>query len=161
MKIRWTLKGMDKVKNKHLEANAAYWKYDLLLNAQKVLSRIKDSKSLKFLGKGSNQLKNMTFLVENKANIATEDIDRLVDFKVEPKNKMVSEFTIFVSETYFSEHDMLEQVAGRMTRRYLARKKIGRQEMIDNFEKEIRKLYTKDFVGEVLESEGHNLSVMK
>lgn len=160
MKVKWLLQDMDTIKNKHLEANAAYWKYDMLLNARKILHRIKKSRTLNAAGKMSSQLQNMVFMVENKANIAKEDIDNLVDFTVE-ETEDGTEFSIFVNEAYFSEHDTLKNIAGRRMKRYLIRTKIGRQQLIDNFEKEIRKLYTQDFSGEVIDSNGHNLSVMQ
>lgn len=161
MKVKWILNDMDTIKNKHLEANAAYWKFDMLLNAQKALQRIKGSTTLKVLGKGSQQLENMIFLVENKANIAKNDIDNLVDFEVVQKDDGSTEFVLFVNETYFSEHDMLKNIAGRRMKRYLLRTKIGRQQLIDNFEKEIRNLYTNNFTGIILESDGHNLSILQ
>lgn len=161
MKVTWSLKGMDTIKNKHLEANAAYWKYDMLLNAQKVMHRVAKSRTLKAAGKMSGQLQNMISLVENKANLAKEDINQLADFTVKVNDDKTTTFTIFVSDSYFSEHDVMESIAGRRTKRYLIRTKIGRQQLIDNFEKEIRSLYTKKFSGRVLEDDGKNLSVMK
>lgn len=159
MKVKWVLRGMDDIKNRHLEANAQYWKFDVLLNAQKVLGRMKKSRMLRLMGKGSEQLKNMMFMVENKACIAQEDIDNLIDFEVSSLEGGVTEFVIFVNDAYFSEHDMLANVAGKRMKRYLIRTKIGRQQMIDEFQKEIRERYTKDFSGFVLEDDGRDLLV--
>jgi len=152
---------MDAIKNLHLEANANYWKYDLLLNAQSVLQKLRDSKTLKIATRGSDKIQNMVFLLENKANFAMDDINNLVDFEVTPNDKGITEFTLYVNNTYFTEHDMIEQLGGRLTRKYLAKKKVSRQEMIDNFEKEIRKTYSKVFAGKIIEDDGQVLSVMK
>lgn len=159
MKVQWFLKDMDDIKNKHLEANANYWKYDLLLNAQRVLRELTGSKTLDFLNKHSDQVKNMMFMVEGKANIAMDDINNLVDYSVVTDEDGVTVFTLFVSDTYFSEHDTINKIGGRIARKYIARKKIGRQQMIDGFEREIRKLYTKDFYGKILEDDDHKLDV--
>jgi len=159
MKVRWTLQHMDGIKNRHLKANAEYWKSDLLYNAKNVLEKLQNSKTLDFLGKGSEQIKNMKFLVESKADFAVKDIDNLVDYDVQVKEDGVTEFELFVNESYFVEHDALKQIAGKATRRYLIRKKVSRQELIDNFESEMRNLYCTDFYGIVLEDGGHNLRV--
>lgn len=159
MKVKWTLQGMDDITNRHLKANAEYWKSDLLYNARKVLENVQNSTTMNLLSKGNEQLKNMRFLVESKADIAVKDIDNLVDYEVEVKKDGITEFTLYVNDSYFVEHDALKEIAGRATRRYLIRKKVSRQELIDNFEKEIRNLYSKDFYGLVLEDDGHNIRV--
>ena len=159
MKIKWTLRNMDGLLNRHLKANAEYWKSDLLYNARKILEKMRNSYGLKILSKGSEQLKNMMFLLESKAEFAVDDINNLVDYEVKVVSDDMTEFILFVNDAYFQEHDALKQIAGKTARRYLIRKKVSRQELIDNFQNEIRNLYTNDIMGEVLEDDGHNLRV--
>lgn len=149
---------MDDIKNQHLEANLEYWKIDLLLSATKMVDKIQKSRFLKLMSKGSDQLKNMVFLAQSRGEIAKGDIDAMVDYTIDIVNSNTF-LTLKVDPNYFSMNEMVVAKMGRRMAKYLAKKSIGRQELIDGFESEIRETYTKDFEGEILEDDGKTLSI--
>jgi hypothetical protein len=161
MEVEWTLYNMDKIKNEHLQANLAYWKVDLLLNATRLVEKIEKSRFLKLISKGSDQLKTMVFLAQNRGQIASDDINSMVNYTVtERYNKNnVTLLKLYVNPSYFSMNEMVSAKMGRRVAKYMASKAVGRQELIDSFEGEIRKIYTKNFKGQILDDDGVNLSI--
>jgi len=158
MKVEWTLKDMDKIKNQHLQANLEYWKMDLLLNASKFISKIEKSRFLKIMSKGSEQLKNMVFLAKNRGQMAVEDINQMVNYTIDINDNQTI-MSLYVNSNYFSMNEMLQAKAGRSMAKYLSKSSVGRQELIDGFETEIRKTYTKDFIGRIIEDDNKTLSI--
>jgi len=158
MKVSWTLNDMDKIKNRHLKANLEYWKMDLLYNATRLIEKLDKSKFLKYMGKGSEQLKNMIFLASSRAKMAEDDINQMVDYMIRMDDDKTT-LTLYVNPNYFSMNEMLQVKMGRRMAKYFAKKSVSRQELIDGFEGELRKTYTKDFVGKIVEDDGKTLSI--
>jgi len=162
MKVRWILRDMTPLKNDHLRANLEYWKMDMVLKSSEMLEKIKKSKFLKVMSKASPEVQNMMFLTETQAEIRSSDIDRIIDVKLDTHHngKTTTLFTLFVDSVYFGVGEMAEVKMGRAGR-LIAKKGFDRQELIDRFEAEIRKTYTKNFTGEVIEDDGKVLSIYK
>lgn len=158
MKVEWTLKGMDKIKNQHLQANLEYWKMDLLLNASKFVSKIEKSRFLRWMSKGSEQLKNMVFLAKNRGQMTIEDINQMVDYNIDIINSRTI-MTLIVNPNYFSMNETIQAQTGKRMAKVMAKNSVSRQELIDGFEAEIRKTYTKDFTGRIIEDDEQNLSI--
>jgi len=156
MKVRWVLTGMDGLLTEHLIANLEYWKLDIILSSRQVMKRIKRSerrgsmKLFKHLANIKTVLEAMDYRDQNIANI--------IDTKVSKHNGSVL-VDISVDNQYFVYWDNINSQYGRMGRQMMKVKAMGRQEIIDNFEREFSKVYTKDFYGEVLEDDGTGLRV--
>jgi len=159
MKVEWKLYEMDAIKNRHLRANLEYWKIDLLLNATKMVENIQKSRFLKVMSKGSEQLKNLVFLAQSRGEIAKADIDNMVDYRVDEVTDNTTIMSLEINPNYFSMNEMVQAKMGRRMSKYLASKSISRQELIDSFEGEIRKTYTKKFKGDIIEDDGKQLSI--
>jgi hypothetical protein len=163
MKVRWTLYNMSPVKNQHLNANLEYWKMDLVLKSTELMEKIKKSKFLKVMSKGSEGLKNMMFMVETQAEMRSEDIDKIVTYQIdEHYNKNTTTLlTLYIDSSYFNVGEMAQIKFGARMGKRIAKKGFDRQELIDRFETEIRSTYTKNFKGEILEDDGKILSIYK
>jgi hypothetical protein len=163
IRVKWILKNMSPVKNQHLHANLEFWKMDLVLKSAELMEKMKKSKFLKVMSKGSRDLKNMMFMVESQAEMRAKDIEQVVDYRIDENyNKnSITLLTLFVDSSYFNVGEMAEIKFGRRAGKMVAKKGFDRQELIDRFEAEIRGTYTKDFTGEILEDDGKMLSIYK
>jgi hypothetical protein len=164
IKISWVLKKMTPIKNQHLRANLEYWKMDMVLKSQNLLEKIKKSRFLRVMSKGSNDLKNMMFLVETQAEMRSKDIDKIVNYQIDEhydNNKGTTLLKLFVDSTYFNAGEIIEAKFGARMGKHIAKKGFDRQELIDRFEMEIRETYTKQFKGEIIEDDGKVLSIYK
>ena len=156
MKIRWVLTGMDGLLTEHLIANLEYWRLDIILSSRQVMKRIKRSErrgSMKLF----KHLANIKAVLE-AMDYRDQNISNIIDTKVSKHDGSVF-VDISVDNQYFVYWDNVSSQYGRMGRQMMKVKAMGRQEIVDNFEREFSKVYTKDFYGEVLEDDGAGLRV--
>jgi hypothetical protein len=146
---------MDGLKTAHLRANVEYWMTDIIFEADKALKRVDKSRTLKVLSRVSSPLRMAIELVKAKGEVA-KNVGELVDCSISEHDGFVL-FDLYVSDLYFSTMDQVRLQYGRRAAKVM--KVLGRQELIDNFEGEIKTLYTHRFSGEVLE--GENLRITK
>lgn len=159
MKIRWILFDMDLIKKQHLTANMEYWKQDTILEAQKVLNRIGTSRIIKTATKGNQNLWLTIEGLKHKADTAINEINKLINYEVlgAPMDQRAIVLELFIDSSYFNTADIIEAQHGRLIKKLM--KTIDRQRMIDAFEEEIMTTYTPDFYGEILEDDGHGLTI--
>ena len=148
---------MDKLKAAHLQANLEYWRIDTILEADKAIKRVDRSRSLKLLSKLSKPLEIAIEMVKQKGETAKE-IDNLINYTIRENDDYVI-FDLYLNEIYFSTSEQLKAHLGNRAAR--AMKTLTRQQLIDNFEGEIKSTYTTKFTGEILESDGKELRITK
>jgi len=159
MKVCWVLRGMDGLLTRHLRKNVEYWQADILYNARKVLKRIDKSRTVNWAKGKSDNLWMAVEGLTGKAEVAVNDIDKMIGYEVNELLTGDVEFVLFIDDTYFSTSDMIKKTHGKFMSRML--KNVSRQDIIDGFEKEIINLYTNDFYGEIIDDDGQSLSVRK
>ena len=158
MKIEWTLHNISDLYFWHLKANLEYWKMDMLYNADRYVNRIDRSRTIKLVSK--NKQANMLIeFARNRGKLAQEDIDSMVNYRLKRDgNNVILE--LFVNDVYFSTIDSLDK--GRIGRALSKHLNIpSRQNIIDTFEDEFTKMYTKDFHGKIIEDDGKELNIAK
>jgi len=156
MKVSWLLKNMTDVKTLHLKANLEYWLMDTVYEASKMLDRINKSRALKILGRSDN-VKLMLEIAQAKGEITRDDIHNLINYDVVMHGDEVK-LELFISPDYFQGSDIAKQQLGRGARMF---KVMDRQAVIDGFEGEFSKLYTKDYCGTILEDDDKPLSITR
>jgi len=161
MKVRWFLYDVDWLDQKHLEANLNYWKTDLLKTARDMVDRVEEAKAIKLLtlSKSAEMIINMA---KARNEMTATDIDLIVRYELQTPmdgDNNVVVVTLYVNNNYFVTADSAKAQLGRRASRIL--KVFGRQELISSFEGVIEKLYTKEFYGEIIEDDGHDLHIRK
>ena len=127
------------------------------MSAKKVLKRLeKDGYLTKTVNKASS-VKMHKDAMEFKAKEIIDDIDNIITFHTEKINDSTYDLTIWINPDYFLSSDTVKESVPRFLMKRL--KIVTRQSMIDDFESAIRESYTRDFSGEIIESDGDSLTV--
>jgi len=157
MKIKYTLYKMDSFLNEMLKADISKYRFELILSAKKVLTRLeKDGYLTKAIDKApSMQVHKNT--MEFKAREIIEDIDSIITFDTEMIGNTTATLTIWINPDYFLNADTIKSSVPKFLMKRL--KIVTRQNMIDDFESALHESYTTIFAGEIIEDDGDTLTV--
>jgi len=123
----------------------------------------------------SSQASLLFDMARTQNEIKKEQMDEIIQFDVKSADRdgdYVVVFELFISPVFFEMQNNIANPSVEVKRRLNGFKKIfrtsgggkyqptSRQGFIDTFEGEMKKYYTKKFAGEVVESDGDELSVM-
>ena len=147
MRVIWILKGLDDLKKKHLEANAEFFKWELMLASKKSVELLQKSRLLKAVSWANPNVKNMVEMLKTKENVIVDRIEEFFNYSLKEKNGSVF-FELYIDNSYFATGEVLKQQLGRKISKFV--KIYDKHELIDGFTKEIRNTYTKDFDVEII-----------
>ena len=157
MEIKYTLNKMDSFLNEMLKADISKYRFEIIMSAKKVLKRLeKDGYLTKTVNKASS-IRMHKDAMEFKAKEIIDDIDSIIKFTAEMIDDTTTELDIWINPDYFLNSDTVKSSVPRFLMKRL--KIVTRQSMIDDFESAIRESYTRDFTGEIIESDGDSLTV--
>lgn len=157
MKVIYKLNKMDKFLLAMMEADINKYRFELIVSAKKVLTRLeKDGYLTKTINKASS-IKIHKDTMEFKAREIMEDVDSLIKFDAEMIDDNTATLSIWINPDYFLNTDVIKTSVPKFLLKRL--KIVTRQSMIDDFEKAIREDYTRDFSGEIIEDDGDSLTV--
>ena len=147
-----------------LKADISKYRFEIIMSAKKVLKRLeKDGYLTKTVNRASS-VKMHKDAMEFKAKEIIDDIDNIIKFTTEKvvntdnmEDDTTYDLTIWINPDYFLSSDTVKESVPRFLMKRL--KIVTRQSMIDDFESAIRESYTRDFTGEVIESDGDSLVV--
>jgi len=157
MKVKYTLNKMDSFLHEMLKADINKYRFELILSAKKVLTRLEKDGYLTKAVDRAGSIKMHKDAMEFKAREIINDIDNIINFETEKIDDTTYSLTIFINPDYFLNADTIKNSVPKFMMKRL--KIVTRQSMIDDFESAIHESYTLDYSGEIIENDGDSLTV--
>jgi hypothetical protein len=156
MKVSYQILKLDELEKQHLDANVRYSMLDMLLEARRSISRLEGSRMLnsRML---PQSLQNMVAMMKAEHSMILENIGKMYSLKVSYPSPDLTLLELFITPDYFLLGDELNRQFGRIGRRLI--RVVTQQTIIDKLEEDLHTVYTKDFIGTVIDGDGKDLKV--
>lgn len=153
MKVRYTLLDADPLMVEHIRRNIDFSNIDLLFEARKTLNQMEKSRLVTSPLVSANIRMLIDSAKQQKKDLLS-DISKIFNLSVESKDGKTT-LELYVNPDYFITGDSITAKFGRLGKRMVHFK--SRQDIIDGIEKDLDTVYDVQYVGNIVENDGHNL----
>ena len=146
MRVRFILDKLDDVRYNHLKANLEFFKWELVLSAQKLIELAEKSRLLKLL-KLSKNVRTLIQILQDYGETIIEQTKSFVDYRVWNDGDKTF-FEIYINDAYF---EMKKALSSNPLARKIGSKIYSVEDFVRAVSKEVEKEYCKEYQVKLIE----------
>jgi len=148
VKVRFILDKLDDVRYNHLKANLEFFKWELVLSAQKLIELAERSRLLKVL-KLSKNVRTLIQIMRDYGEMIVEQVKEFVDYRVWSDGDKTF-FEIYINDAYF---EMKKALSSNPLARKIGGKIYSVEDFVRAVGKEVEKEYCKEYQVKLIEED--------
>ena len=140
MRVRFILDKLDDVRYNHLKANLEFFKWELVLSAQKLIELAEKSRLLKVL-KLSKNVRTLIQVMRDYGETIIEQTKSFVDYRVWNDGDKTC-FEIYINDAYF---EMKKALSNNPVARKIGGKIYSVEDFVKAIGSEVERTYSKEY----------------